>query len=113
MAVRRPWLSQIGEKTSSPPRRSTGKSREWPTPAVRECLAYGQISPQTIASPASDYGQLIQWDLHCGTGMGEDVLTLNVWTLGIKDGGKRVVLVSFHGGGFTTGSGNGPQYDGL
>jgi para-nitrobenzyl esterase len=79
---------------------------------VRECFAYGQISPQTIASPASDYGQLIQWDLHYGTGMGEDVLTLNVWTPGIKDGGKRAVLVSFHGGGFATGSGNGPQYDG-
>ncbi|MBZ5612148.1 MAG: carboxylesterase family protein [Acidobacteriia bacterium] len=79
---------------------------------VRECLAYGQISPQTISSPASDYGELIQWDLHYGTGMGEDVLTLNVWTPGLKDGGKRAVLVSFHGGGFATGSGNGPQYDG-
>jgi para-nitrobenzyl esterase len=79
---------------------------------VRECFAYGQISPQTISSAASDYGQLIQWDLHYGTGMGEDVLTLNVWTPAIKDGGKRAVLVSFHGGGFATGSGNGPQYDG-
>src|SRR5579862_8271836 len=95
-----------------------GKNRYMPPqkPAawsgVRECLAYGQISPQTISSPASDYGQLIQWDLHYGTGMGEDVLTLNVWTPGIKDGAKRAVLVSFHGGGFATGSGNGPQYDG-
>jgi para-nitrobenzyl esterase len=79
---------------------------------VRECLAYGQISPQTISSATSDYGQLIQWDLHYGTGMGEDVLTLNVWTPAIKDGGKRPVMVSFHGGGFATGSGNGPQYDG-
>ncbi|HYL75093.1 MAG TPA: carboxylesterase family protein [Bryobacteraceae bacterium] len=79
---------------------------------VRECLAYGQINPQTISPPTSDYGQLIQWDLHYGTGMGEDVLTLNVWTPGIKDGGKRAVLVSFHGGGYATGSGNGPQYDG-
>jgi para-nitrobenzyl esterase len=96
-----------------------GKNRYMPPqkPAawtgVRECYTYGQISPQTISSPASDYGQLIQWDLHYGTGMGEDVLTLNVWTPGIKDGGKRAVLVSFHGGGFATGSGNGPQYDGL
>jgi para-nitrobenzyl esterase len=79
---------------------------------TRECLAYGQISPQTISSAASDYAQLIQWDLHYGTGMGEDVLTLNVWTPGIKDGAKRPVMVSFHGGGFATGSGNGPQYDG-
>src|SRR5580698_6289851 len=79
---------------------------------VKECFAYGQISPQTISPPGSDYSQLIQWDLHYGTGMGEDVLTLNVWTPGIKDGAKRPVMGSFHGGGFATGSGNGPQYDG-
>ena len=97
---------------------TAGKNRYMPPqkPAawtgVRECLAYGQISPQTISPPTSDYSQLIQWDLHYGTGMGEDVLTLNVWTPGLKDGGKRAVLVSFHGGGFATGSGNGPQYDG-
>ena len=97
---------------------ATGKNRCMPPkkPAawtgVRECFAYGQISPQTISPPTSDYAQLIQWDLHYGTGMGEDVLTLNIWTPGLKDGGKRAVLVSFHGGGFATGSGNGPQYDG-
>jgi para-nitrobenzyl esterase len=95
-----------GKNRYMPPKKPTA----WP--GVRECLAYGPISPQTIASPVSDYGQLIQWDLHYGTGMGEDILTLNVWTPGIKDGGKRAVLVSFHGGGFATGSGNGPQYDG-
>lgn len=95
-----------------------GKNRYMPPqkPAswtgVKECLAYGQISPQTISPPTSDYGQLIQWDLHYGYGMGEDVLTLNIWTPAIKDGAKRAVLVSFHGGGFATGSGNGPQYDG-
>src|SRR5277367_1404334 len=97
---------------------TAGKNRYMPPqkPAawtgVKECLAYGQISPQTISPPTSDYSQLIQWDLHYGTGMGEDLLTLNVWTPAIKDGGKRAVMVSFHGGGFATGSGNGPQYDG-
>src|SRR5271163_3190021 len=97
---------------------TSGKNRYMPPqkPAawtgVKECFAYGQISPQTISPPTSDYSQLIQWDLHYGTGMGEDVLTLNVWTPALKDGGKRAVLVSFHGGGFATGSGNGPQYDG-
>ena len=83
-----------------------------PWTGVRECLAYGQISPQTITPPASDYGQMIQWDLHYGTGMGEDLLTLNIWTPALRDGAKRAVLVNFHGGGFATGSGNGPQYDG-
>ena len=95
-----------------------GKNRYMPPqkPAawagVRECLAYGQISPQTVTPPSSDYGQMIQWDLHYGTGMGEDLLTLNIWTPGLRDGAKRAVLVNFHGGGFATGSGNGPQYDG-
>jgi para-nitrobenzyl esterase len=78
---------------------------------VRECLGYGQISPQTLADLRSDYGMMIQWDLHNG-GMGEDVLSLNVWTPGVNDGQKRAVLVSFHGGGFATGSGNAPGYDG-
>ncbi len=35
-----------------------------------------------------------------------------IWTPGLKDGAKRPVLVSFHGGGFTTGSGNAIGYDG-
>ncbi len=82
-----------------------------PWTGVRECFAYGQISPQTPASLASDYAMLIQWDLHTG-GLGEDCLSLNIWTPGVNDGAKRAVLVSFHGGGFATGSGNGPQYDG-
>ena len=98
--------STAGKNRYMPPQKHAG----WT--GVRECLAYGEISPQTISSPASDYGELIQWDLHYGYGMGEDVLTLNVWTPALKDGGKRAVLVSFHGGGFATGSGNGPQYDG-
>ncbi len=79
---------------------------------VRECLGYGPISPQTVSPLTSDYSQLIEWDRHIASGMGEDVLTLNVWTPELTDGGKRAVLVSFHGGGFATGSGNGPQYDG-
>src|SRR5262250_3456810 len=54
---------------------------------------------------------MIEWDCQVG-GMGEDCLTLNVWTPGVNDGQKRAVLVSFHGGGFATGSGNAPGYDG-
>jgi len=98
--------STAGKNRYMPPQKPAG----WT--GVRECLAYGQISPQTISPATSDYAELIQWDLHYGTGMGEDVLTLNIWTPALNDGGKRAVLVSFHGGGFATGSGNGPQYDG-
>src|SRR5271165_1941845 len=78
---------------------------------VRECYNYGQVCPQTWSDLRSDYGMMIQWDLQPG-GLGEDCLHLNVWTPGVNDGSKRAVMVSFHGGGFATGSGNGPQYDG-
>src|SRR5579872_7564049 len=58
-----------------------GKNRYMPPqkPAswtgVKECLGYGPISPQTIAGLSSDYSQLIEWDRHSASGMGEDVLT--------------------------------------
>jgi para-nitrobenzyl esterase len=84
-----------------------------PWTGVRESIGYGQISPQTPADLASDYSMLIAWDRHVGPGgMGEDCLNLNVWTPGVNDHAKRPVLVSFHGGGWATGSGNGPMYDG-
>jgi para-nitrobenzyl esterase len=82
-----------------------------PWTGVKECFAHGQISPQTLPDLRGEYGMMIEWDQHTG-GMGEDVLTLNVWTPGVNDGGKRPVMVSFHGGGWTTGSGNAPGFDG-
>ncbi|HYM00585.1 MAG TPA: carboxylesterase family protein, partial [Blastocatellia bacterium] len=82
-----------------------------PWTGVRECFGHGRICPQTLPDLRSEYGMMIQWDCHTG-GMGEDCLTLNLWTPGVNDGAKRAVLVSFHGGGFATGSGNSPGYDG-
>ena len=80
---------------------------------ARNSLAYGPISPQTMSGYRSDYSQLIQWDKHLGAGgMNEDCLSLNIWTPSVNDNAKRAVLVSFHGGGWATGSGNGPMYDG-
>ena len=38
----------------------------------------------------------------------EDCLFLNVWTPAADDGGKRPVMVWFHGGGYAYGSGNWP-----
>ena len=86
-----------------------------PTPwkGVREAIGYGQISPQTPADLSSDYSMMIAWDRHVGPGgMGEDCLNLNIWTPSVNDHARRPVLVSFHGGGWATGSGNGPMYDG-
>ena len=97
--------STAGRNRFMPPK----KPASWK--GVRECLAHGQISPQAPADLRSDYAMLIHWDYQPG-GMGEDCLSLNIWTPGLKDGAKRPVLVSFHGGGFATGSGNAIGYDG-
>jgi para-nitrobenzyl esterase len=43
--------------------------------------------------------------------MSEDCLFLNVWTPGLGEG-ERAVMVWFHGGGFTSGSGGSVRYDG-
>lgn len=42
----------------------------------------------------------------------EDCLFLNVWTPAAGDGGKRPVMVWFHGGGYSYGSGGWPAYNG-
>ena len=44
--------------------------------------------------------------------MSEDCLFLNVWTPALRDGGKRPVMVYFHGGEYSSGSGSSPLYDG-
>src|SRR5580704_15585326 len=95
-----------GKNRYMPPK----KPKPWT--GVRECIGYGPVCPQTQADLRSDYAQMIMWDRHVGDGpMGEDCLVLNVWTPKV-DHDKRAVLVSFHGGGFATGSGNFPGYDG-
>jgi len=58
---------------------------------------------------AFEYGASAPQRNHAGS---EDCLFLNVWTPGLRDGGKRPVLVYIHGGAFNTGSGSDPSYDG-
>ena len=53
---------------------------------------------------------MLNWPLHPLEN--EDCLMLNVWTPALKDNGKRTVMVWFHGGGFTQGSGAHSWYDG-
>jgi len=84
-----------------------------PWEGVRDALEYGNRAPQAPLSEetAGDYGKLIRWYEQPGE-MSEDCLVLNVWTPGIGDGKKRPVMVSFHGGGFSTGTGNSAGYNG-
>jgi para-nitrobenzyl esterase len=64
---------------------------------VREALWHGPSAPQSRNHPS----------------MSEDCLYLNVWTPGLGDGGRRPVMVWLHGGGFSSGSGSSPTYDGV
>ncbi|MCC8627112.1 carboxylesterase/lipase family protein [Xanthomonas vesicatoria] len=64
---------------------------------VRDASAYGAAAPQPKASEPTS----------------EDCLFLNVWTPGLRDGGRRPILFYIHGGGYTTGSGSDPLYDGV
>lgn len=63
---------------------------------TRDAFAYGAPAPQNgREGPGS-----------------EDCLFLNVWTPALRDGKQRPVLVYLHGGGYNTGSGSDPLYDG-
>jgi para-nitrobenzyl esterase len=90
---------------------TAGKNRFMPPtkpaswPGVRDCTDWGHISPQHVSSgPVSDYTKMVGWNNYRG-GMSEDCLNLNIWTPA-RRGTKRAVMVAFHGGGFTSGSGN-------
>ncbi len=82
---------------------------EWS--GVKDAFDYGQIAPQIPGNRRHVFADLILNDVQPG-GMGEDCLVLNVFTPEAKTGGKRPVIVRFHGGGFYGGSSNTPGSDG-
>jgi para-nitrobenzyl esterase len=87
-----------------------------PWPGVRDARTFGNGCVQNLRMPppgsamSEVYASVLgddSWQLQ-----GEDCLVLNVWTPRAGDGGKRPVMVWFHGGFFTQGSGSSRLYDG-
>ncbi len=78
---------------------------------VQDALAYGNSTRQI---PTGSGGGLFEsWKPNPEPALSEDALFLNVWTPALRDGKKRPVMVWFHGGGFTSGSGSSNAYDGV
>jgi para-nitrobenzyl esterase len=74
-----------------------------PWQGVRSAKTFGPIAPQTLLPG----GPIVK----APQPQSEDCLFLNVWTPGL-DNAKRPVMVWIHGGAFTMGSGSEPNTDG-
>ncbi len=77
------------------------------TGVIVDALDYGNQSPQAKAGNTSLFKS---WSNPRTAS--EDLLFLNVWTPGLRDGKKRPVMVWYHGGGHATGSGSSHAYEG-
>ncbi len=80
-----------------------------PWSGVRDATEYGPSCWQ----PPDGIIRISYWGASGLDAMSEDCLTLNVWTPGLNDNGKRPVMVWIHGGGFRINSANhAPFYNG-
>src|SRR5262245_20744254 len=80
------------------------KAASWT--GVRDCFEVGERSPQDEEGPISEVFSLDRREP-----MGEDCLKINIYSPGLGNG-RRPVMVWLHGGGFSGGSGNWLLYDG-
>ena len=93
------------------------KRRPWS--GVRDAFEYGFSSPQRhpdmppvkVDKSASLMDQMFVEMVRFPES--EDCLVLNIWSRGLRDGGKRPVMVWLHGGGYEYGSGSSSEVDGI
>src|SRR5690606_8582356 len=91
--------STAGANRFKPPRAPS------PWSDTRDALEYGDQCPQMPPTGGNERPDST-------TPTSEDCLVLNVWTQGLRDGKRRPVMVWLHGGGYVSGSGASPLYDG-
>ena len=82
--------------------------RPEPWTGVRDAFEYGPAAPQIPSNLIPE--SMAQQPSTDGSG-NEDCLRLNLWTPALGSG-RRPVMVWFHGGGFSAGSGNWNMYNG-
>ena len=82
--------------------------RPQPWTGVRDAFEYGPAAPQIPSNLIPE--SMAQQPSTDGSG-NEDCLRLNLWTPALGSG-RRPVMVWFHGGGFSAGSGNWNMYNG-
>jgi len=80
-----------------------------PWTGVRDAIHIGTRSPQDALAGLGVLPEVFALDR--AEPMGEDCLSINVWTPALGNG-NRPVMVWLHGGGFTSGSGGWLLYDG-
>jgi para-nitrobenzyl esterase len=86
-----------------------------PWTGVKECAGFATMAPQLSAGTASGVQRSLSGVPGAPPDRGvesEDCLRLNVWTMGLRDGKRRPVLVYFHGGAYNNGTVNSDLYDG-
>jgi len=84
-----------------------------PWSGIADATAFGASAVQVPYPPGTAGGLFGSWTTDPAPALSEDCLFLNVWTPALADGGKRPVMVWFHGGGLTRGSGSSNAYDGV
>lgn len=86
---------------------------------IRDAMTYGPCAPQHHNQMPGNFPagpppihDVYKWYWAVDLPIGEDCLTLNVFTPSVVDTAKRPVMVWLHGGGFANGAGTARGFDG-